>query len=95
MVADAFDGLSFSRFGLVEKEKPGRAACEHLSTPRSNINSDRKHAQTAWPLLSRLLQGPVARLQCAWPNSIAKVCVRRLCGRALVKRAFSHFCNLI
>jgi hypothetical protein len=47
MVADAFDGLSFSRFGLVERKKPRRAVCEHLSTPRRNSNSDYRNTQTA------------------------------------------------
>jgi hypothetical protein len=47
MGADAFDGLSFSRFGLAESKKPRRAVCEHLSTPRRNSNSDHKHTQTA------------------------------------------------
>jgi hypothetical protein len=47
MGADAFDGLSFSRFGLVESKKPRRAVCEHLSTPRRNFNNNYKHTQTA------------------------------------------------
>jgi hypothetical protein len=62
MVANAVDGWSFSRFGLVERKKPGRAVCEHLSTPRSNEQQATPtvlytRANRRTPLLLQPLQG--------------------------------------